>query len=209
MICGIGLCANVAMADFGGDFTIYPAHTHFGNRNWIIINAAPGTSTNEKLVLENLSKKQQEINLLVRGAKVENGKFIAEDLIPTDGAGTWIKPERANYNLNPLQKITIPVQITIPRDAEEKQYTAVIFAAKKDPAGPSLNIVTRIGVRIYLNVTTNAALYTNIFTAPEYKSAFFLAISSLGLIGSVLHYLINRKETLAKETISNYEKPTA
>jgi len=205
VVCGVSLFANISLADVGGDFTIYPSYAHDGNRNWIITSAAPGSTVDESLVLENLSDRHQEINLLVRTASAKNGQFIAETSAPTDGAGTWITTDGDSYSLDPFQKITVPLEITVPRDAAQKQYTAAVFASKKDPAGQSLNIVTQIGVRVYLNVTPDAYLYTNVFTAPGYKNAFFLVISSLGLSGSILYYVISRKEDTAKETIS-YEK---
>lgn len=194
--------ATMSYADAGGDFTLYPSQTHNGNKNWIIRNAASGSVIEESLSLENLSDKRLEISLLVREAVEENGNFTTTDSHEFENIGSWINPEANSYTLEPHKKIDVPVMISIPADAEKGKYTAAIFASKKDAAGSSLNIVTQIGVRVYLTVSPAANGYANIFGTQEYGKFILLGLSALGLFASILNYLINSKEKKYADKIS-------
>lgn len=184
---------TLSLAYSGGDFTIYPTYSHEGNKTWIIAKTAPGSQMTETVTLENLSAETQEITLLVREAKEENGQFKVNQAGDSRNIGAWITAEGNSYTLAPHQKIRIPLMISVPEDAKDGQYTAAVFASKTDSTGENLNIVTRIGVRIYLTVTPATHGYTDIFTAPGNKSSFFLYLSSLGLFASILYYMYEKK----------------
>jgi hypothetical protein len=198
-ICAIMLAAltgvTAACANTNGDFTIYPSYEHDGNKSWIIRDVSPNRVIEEYLTLENLSDRRLDINLFVREAKEENGKFIAATTPDFKDIGLWISTDALSYTLEPHRKITVPVTISIPAEAEQGQYVAAIFASKKDAAGPALNIVTQIGVRVYLSVVPSSYGFTDIFTAQGYKSSFLTWLSAFGLLASIFHYLITRGET--------------
>jgi hypothetical protein len=184
----------LCMADAGGDFTAYPTFTHEGNRNWIITKGAPGATIEESVTLENLTDKSQKIDLLVREAAEKDGNFIASGSDKFAGVGKWILPEGDSYTLEPFQKIRVPVLIEIPSDASRGKYAAAILASKKEPAGDSLFVTTRIGVRVYLTVETAAEGLTDIFAAPQNKSIFFFGLSTAGLGASILYYMMNAEK---------------
>jgi len=179
-----------------GDFTIYPSYTHSGSKSWIIREAAPGSTATEYLTLENLSGENQEVQVNIKEAYAEKGKFITLENDSFENIGNWIGSPQNSYLLSPHEKIKIPVRMDIPEDAATGQYTAAVFAAqKKAVPGENLNIVTQIGTRIYLNVTHEGPGLASVIDAPEYKTSFFFILSLAGLLGSVAYYLINHHET--------------
>lgn len=178
-----------------GSFTVYPSHTHNGNRSWIIRQAAPGASVQESLTLENLSDKYQTISIEIKEARAENNNFIPITGQPYENIGNWINLPQTYYALAPGEKKIIPFTIAIPETSGEQKLNAAIFAVKKEKNAGGVNIVTQIGVRIYLDVTPGAAGYTDIFNSYGFKNSFFFLLSAAGLFASVLFYLINHFET--------------
>ncbi len=197
------LAGNVLAYANTGDFTVYPSYTHNGSKSWIIRSSAPGSTVDEMLTLENLSADKQLITLNVKEAQTKDDKFIPLINEPYKNIGYWISLPQNSYLLSPHEKVKIPVKITIPDKTSVQQYTGVIFASKEDKTNANLNIITQIGVRVYLNVTADGAGFASIFNSPAYKSSFFFFLSLAGLSASIVYYLINHLET------RKYEKKQA
>ena len=188
------LCGNLTAYAAAGGFTAYPSRTHDGNKSWIITRAEPGKTAEESITLENLSDEIRQISLEVKEARTENGKFT-----PISGQfeniGNWISVPQDSYILEPHRKMIIPVSIAVPADTPDDSYNAAIFAVQKEKNDNGLNIVTRIGVRVYLNVSNDGAGFINIFNSPAYKGSFFFVLSLMGASASLVYFLINFIET--------------
>lgn len=184
------LCGNLTAYASAGGFTVYPSRTHDGNKSWIITRAEPGNVVEESITLENLSDESRQISIEVKEAKTENGKFS-----PIDGSfkniGAWIAVPQNSYLLEPHQKVTIPVSIAVPARTPQDSYNAAIFAVQKEKNSDGLNIVTQIGVRIYLDVSNDGAGLISVFNSPAYKGSFFFILSLMGASASLIYFLIN------------------
>jgi hypothetical protein len=178
-----------------GTFTIYPSHTHNGNRNWIIRQASPGNTIEESLTLENLSGRPQQISIELKEAREENGKFTPVNDGPYENIGNWIKLPGTLYTLAPYEKVKIPFELAVPDNTGPRGYDAAVFAVKKDINENGIDIVTQIGVRVYLDVVPGNSGLTDIFSAYGFKNSLFFLLSMAGVSASVLYYLINHFET--------------
>lgn len=159
---GLLLCAPLAQAS-SAVFTTYPSHT-LNNNKWIIRDVNPGQSYQEEITAENLQNYPITLTLQViesSGSK-ENIRLLENQ--PNQNIGNWIQPEINSIDLAAHQKQNIKINIIIPNKTELGEYQAVILTTNTDKNKGNLNIATRIGNRIYLNVTNNPILQTNIFS---------------------------------------------
>ncbi|HLG25951.1 MAG TPA: hypothetical protein VI588_04185 [Candidatus Gracilibacteria bacterium] len=179
-----------------GDFTIYPTYMHGENKTWIVSDVEAGETRTEYVTVENVSGLEQTIDLIVLEAESKEKSFTVKENEPFTRLGLWTKLPQNSVHLLPHEKIRVPVEIAIPENTDLQEYTATILAAKSEKNPQNITIVTRIGVRMYINVVEPGTLNANIFGAPG-TSAFFLIFSFVALIAAifynVIHYLEQKK----------------
>jgi hypothetical protein len=182
-----------------GEFTIYPAYTHQGNRSWIIREASQGEQLTENVILENLSDVPQDLSLAMREASPQNENFVVSENLDYKNIGNWVMLPQQTYTLAPHQKINIPIEIQIPGDAKTDKYYGGIFAVKQGSAENNLKIVTRIGVRIYLDVKPAMDGFASVLASTGFQSMFFFWLSAVGLAAAFLYNLILHLENKKHE----------
>jgi hypothetical protein len=178
-----------AYAD-SGEFTIYPAYEHQGNKSWIIREASQGDELTEYVILENLSDKPQNLSLALREAYLQNGNFVISENMDYKNLGNWVMLPLQPYALAPHQKIKVPFEIHIPDNTNINKYYGGIFAVKESSSDSDVKIVTRIGVRIYLDVQPKTDGFASVLNGPEVQGMFFFWLSAMGLAGAFLYNLI-------------------
>jgi hypothetical protein len=187
------LGATLARAS-GGGFTLHPTYFHQGNAGWIIKKTAAGSQFRDFLTVENLSNDEQKISLIVREADTKGTQFIPLESTHYKNIGRWTNLPEAELLLAPHEKRNISFEIKVPKNAAERQYQGVIYAVKKERNKQNVTIVTRIGVRIYLDVTTPGILTNTLFQTSAYKNSFFFILSLAGVLGSLMYNIINHIE---------------
>lgn len=180
-----------------GDFTIYPAKHAGENPDWIVRTVEKGSTTEEKVIVENLTDKPLSLNLLVRNANTQDNKFLPDDENISQNLPAWTSVDSETVTLAPSEKKEIPVTFTVPQNTENGQYAGAILAAKSDKNPQNINIVTRIGVRVYLDVTDPKPLMASIFTSPQYSATLFFILSLMALLGSLLYNVIHYRDQKA------------
>jgi uncharacterized membrane protein len=175
-----------------GDFTIYPTYAHEGNKSWIITSAMQGDTVTEYVNLENLSGETQKISLNFKEASAQKDNFVIFENPDFRTMGNWISFNKEAYILAPGEKIKIPVEIQIPKNVKADKYYGAIFAVKEatDTNNKNIEIVTRIGVRIYLDVTPEINGFASVLQSGGNQSLFFLWLSAFGLLASIIYNLI-------------------
>ncbi len=201
-IISISLLIGVSTAlaeNSNGTFTVYPSYMHDGNDQWLILNTTPGEQITDYVTIENLTSEKQTISLQTKSAnKTEEGYIINDEPSETDFI-SWIKFQKNEYTLQPFQKIKVPITITVPHSAQIKKYSGAILGSQSVKNENGLNIVTRIGTRLYLNVNKPAVTSatnvgkTNIFSPQSIY--FFLSIFALiaGTFYITINYLDQKK----------------
>ena len=178
-----------------GDFTIYPTYMHGENSGWIIRELNQGEKTTEHITVENLTNQEITLEIQFREATEEDdGTFFTIEKEPYQNLGLWTDPKHTTVTLSPYEKRDLPIEISIPKTAERKQYTGSILASKTEKNSQAINITTRIGVRTYITVNSFNPYQANVLNSPIYISTYFFILSLFGIIGSLLYTLIQHIE---------------
>lgn len=185
---------NTTLAEnSNGTFTVYPSYMHDGNNQWLILNAFPGDHIKDYVTIENLTAEKQTISLQANTAnQTEKGYIINEKTNESDFS-SWIIFEKNEYTLEPFQKIKAPMEITVPDSAQIKKYSGAILGSRSIKNENGLNIVTRIGTRLYLNVTEpSVATTVNTLTANIFSpQSIYFFLSLFALIAGSFYITIN------------------
>lgn len=193
-LCLLLIAVQPAAANTKGDFTIYPTYVHESNSNWIILDATKDSFTSDYVTIENLSDQNQTIQIQVREAEQKGDSFLSIEDQPLKNIGNWINIDDNFHTLAPHEKKNIPLEINIPKDADLGEYTASILASKADINSQNIKIVTRIGVRVYLNVVEENMLQTNIFSSTTFPESYFFFLSFFGLLATIFYNIIHFRD---------------
>jgi uncharacterized membrane protein len=173
------ITAPLALAQVDNSFTTYPTNTVNQNK-WIVRDVNPGHQYEENITVENLSNQPIELQLeVIESAGDRNNIRLLENQF-TSSLSQWIKPEHNRIHLSALEKKDIALQFNIPANQKLGEYQAVALVSHSQKDADNLSISTRIGNRIYLNVTDKQVLQTNSFTPTINPAHWTLIILSIG-----------------------------
>jgi hypothetical protein len=163
-------------------FTTYPTNTEHHN-SWIIKDVNPGQQQKESITVKNLTDQPIQLSISFREMEGDrqNAKIIENENFKN--IGNWIKLDQTSVNLAPNQSQKIGFTIQTPGDTKLGEYQGTILVSYFNNNQPPLNLVTRIGNRIYLNVTDSKILEsntTNLEITP--LQIALIILSSLGII---------------------------
>lgn len=188
---------TLCLANSGAVFTAYPSHTVNHNK-WIVRDVNPGEKYEEYLTIKNLSNKNISIklNTFETSGTSENIKIL-ENETPKN-IGKWIGLENQTVELKANEKKEVKIILSIPNQAAIGQYQAAVFATYTEESSKNLKTTTRIGNRIYLNVTNDTSLYTNTFNPKINPLQLSLIIfSSIGIVISSIGLKIENKKSMS------------
>lgn len=162
-----------------GVFTTFPSYST-DHSTWIVRDVNPGGKYEEYITLENLTENKitLEISMIESSGDKSNIQLLEKK--DPKKAGLWITPGTNIVELNGQEHRQIKLNINIPGDAKPGEYQAVAMVTEKKPDNQRFRINTRIGNRIYLNVTLSNDLKTNTFIPDNYALQTGLIILSLG-----------------------------
>lgn len=189
--------SHLCLADYEAVFTSYPSNTIDHNK-WIVRDVNPGENYEEYLTVKNLSDKniKVKLNTVETTGPKENIRVL--DNQEPKNIGNWIGLENQFIELQANQKKDLKISISIPEKAATGEYQAAVFATYTDESNRNLNTTTRIGNRIYLNVTNNHSLYTNTFSPNINITQLSLIIFSiLGIIISSVSLKLDNKKSMS------------
>lgn len=177
-----------------GDFTIYPSYMHGNNKSWLLLDLGQGETKTDYVTVENLTDTKQSLALNVVEATEKDGSFILTEGREAEHLGEWASLEQTTIELGPREKQQIPVEIAIPQNAKTANYKATILASKNERNAQNINITTRIGVRMYVDIHKPTTLGTNIFSSAAYINSMFFFLSVMGFIGACIYNIIHYSE---------------
>ena len=168
-----------------GNFLIHPTYKHGENSSWIIQKAHKGQTIKDYITIENPSDETIKLTLKTVEAEEINNQFTLLDNKPQKDLALWTTIPRKTYTLAPKQKQKIPITIKIPTTAKEKTYKASILASKTTKNKDNIKIVTRIGVRMYIEIVPQNT-QTNIITKDQYDKTTLLIISIIAFLSAII-----------------------
>lgn len=179
------LTTQVAAASSDNTFTTYPSFTKHRNK-WIVRDVNPGQTTEDYITVENLSDHSLTLDLNVKelSGTEEKPKIIENQNF--QNIGNWTKLESNQLTLSAHQKSQVKIVFQIPENAPLGSYQEVVLASHTADQGTNLGVATRIGNRLYINVTDQKVLQANtqnLNVTPLQLT--LIALASLGIIASL------------------------
>ncbi len=174
-------------------FTIYPAYSE---GKWLRISSNSNQNIDTAVILENLTSENIQLALNFKELSGTEKNPEIQENAPYQDLGNWLTISGSEFPLNPRQKLIVPLQIKIPTQTPNQLYQGVLLATESRPSNlPSMNIATRIGTRIYLEVDDSQIIQANNFQFSVQLWQILAIISGMILFGySLLHSRKNNEK---------------
>ncbi len=161
-ICTIFLFVQNARALVEGSLGALPSHFDPNNpktKSWFIYELKPEETKEDSITVVNNTENPIEVKVYaVDATTTSDGGFalLNENQRQTD-VGSWVQVSKDIISVKPRDRVEVPFTITIPKYATVGDHGGgIIVQEVKQAAGPSggmsLNIVSRVGTRIYETV---------------------------------------------------------
>ena len=121
-------------------------------RAYIINRLAPGTVLDRKFEVANLGTAPVALVLYPAAATIANGTFQFSAGHTQNLMTAWISLSRDALTLAPRSSATIAATFTVPANAPSGGQYGVIWAQETSAGKGNVQLVSRVGIRIYLSV---------------------------------------------------------
>lgn len=128
-------------------------------RSWFIYSYSAGEVRDDSVTVENKGAETVTVKVYpVDSTTTSDGTFaLANEKAVKNTVGAWIKMSTDLVTLAPYEKKVIPFVISIPADAPQGEYSGGIIFENTTPKqlqnkNVNINLISRIGVRIYETV---------------------------------------------------------
>ncbi|AXE82764.1 DUF916 domain-containing protein [Streptomyces atratus] len=143
-----------------GSWSVYPATTQAGQRPYFYLSADPGATLDDKVTVTNKTDRPQTFRLYAADAynTARDGGFaVRAQNEKQRSIGAWARTDRERVTVRPHGSVTVPVTITVPKDAEPGDHPGALVALDEriDPADAgavAVGIQKAVGARIYLRI---------------------------------------------------------
>jgi hypothetical protein len=128
------------------------------------LELAPGAVTERTTVVSNRSPNTVTFKVYAADATTtpQGGFALQSNAAPRTGVGAWVHLPIGSVTVKPGSQVEVPFRLTVPEHATPGDYTGGILIEPPPRAGKpaevgnqtavQLNIVERVGVRVYLRV---------------------------------------------------------
>ncbi len=115
----------------------------------IVDHVAPGAVIQRRVEVVSTLTDPVAVRLYPGAAEIRDGSFLPSD--ERNQLVSWIEVEPSTVRLAPGERAQATVRIAVPRDASSGERYAVVWA-ELPPRGENIQVVNRVGVRVYLSV---------------------------------------------------------
>lgn len=132
-------------------------------RTYIAGSVAAGQSMRSKVEVSNTSRKPWSVSIYTAAARMRNGAFVFADGHTSNELAHWTHVSQSALRLAPGQAAVVTVDVRVPEKASGGERYSVVWAAVDAPSQTaSVNLVNRVGVRMYVRVGSSvvAARYS-------------------------------------------------
>jgi hypothetical protein len=137
-------------------------------RVYVIDHLNPGTTIRRAIEVDNTTTSTREISLYAGGARIVNDAFVPG---PDNDLSSWITVNPSRLVLRPGSSQTAEVTLAVPSTAPSGERYADIWAqVTTDVSG--INVVDRVGIRVYLDVGPGGYPATTFNLGPLSISSF-------------------------------------
>ena len=122
----------------------------------IIDHLRKGDVIERRVQVTSTYERALDVPVYVEAASIVDGQFRPDGRgSPGNTLTDWVTVEPAPLPLGPSEANSILVTVTVPRDAPDGEFYAVVFA-EAPSKGDELRTTNRAGVRLYISVGTGA-----------------------------------------------------
>jgi hypothetical protein len=120
---------------------------------YIVDQVKAGTTITRHVRVSNRSAAPADVSLYAAAASISHGQFVFADGRTANDLTSWTSVTPPAPALGPNATAVATVRIAVPKDATKGERYAVVWAQiAKQPTGGGVTEVSRVGVRIYLDV---------------------------------------------------------
>lgn len=160
-------------------------------KSWFIYELKPGKSMDDSITLVNNSEKPINVRVYpVDATTTSDGAFaLLNESQEQTGVGSWVKMSKTLLTLEPKSATPVPFTIRIPRQTIVGDHAGGIIVQevenlKEASSGIGLNIVSRVGTRIYQTVPGDKVFKMEIrdfaYKIVEEKLEYSFVLENLG-----------------------------
>ena len=120
----------------------------------IIDDVRPGTTIRRRVVVSNNTDSMLRVAVYPDAAMIANGSFVGASGQTQSELSTWTTLSDSSIDIPPDAAVYDTVTVAVPADAAPGERYAAIWAAATGTGGGNITRVNRVGVRIYLSVST-------------------------------------------------------
>ncbi|MFF9348270.1 WxL protein peptidoglycan domain-containing protein [Streptomyces sp. NPDC014734] len=153
--------APAAHAADNGSWSVQPAAAQTGQRPYFYLSADPGATLHDKVTVTNKTDRPRTFLLYAADAynTARDGGFAVRSQDEEQrSVGVWAKTGSDRVAVPAHGSVTVPVTLTVPRDAEPGDHPGAIVALDEHmestgPGAVGVGIRKAVGARIYLRVS--------------------------------------------------------
>jgi hypothetical protein len=156
---GTALAAATPQNQFGIKLLQAPASEAGDPRAdiYIIDHLNPGADISRNFQVSNTGRNKITLSLYPAAASVSGGTFTFAAGHTQNEMTTWVHLNKPAVTLAPHTTATVTATVDVPKDATSGNDNGVIWA-EQDAKGPgNVNLVSRVGIRMYLNIGPGGA----------------------------------------------------
>lgn len=117
----------------------------------IIDHVEPGTTIDRRIEVVSTIPRTVDVDLYVGSAVIRDGSFLPSEDENEGELPAWSRLSSSRLSLAPGERAEITASITVPLGARTGERYGVIWA-ELPPGGENIQLVNRVGVRVYLSV---------------------------------------------------------
>ncbi|CAN5316886.1 hypothetical protein BH23ACT9_BH23ACT9_05890 [soil metagenome] len=119
---------------------------------YITDHVEPGTTIERRIAVSNGTDESLPVELYGTAATVEDG-WVVQDGEAGNELAEWISVDPDELVLDAGEVREVTARIEVPPDATGgERYAAVLAATRADEEGDGVQIISRVGIRVYLSV---------------------------------------------------------
>jgi hypothetical protein len=121
---------------------------------WLVYEIDPGSAVADDVIVANDSDIARELDIYTADAHTTaDGAFVAElQQTKRQNVGAWTRLDTSHLSLQPHTRARVHLDLAVPAGTEPGEYEGSVLAQFTSSTDKQVQIVHRIGLRIYLTV---------------------------------------------------------
>jgi hypothetical protein len=121
-------------------------------RQYIVDHLKPGSAIHRRIEVSNTTSAPMRAAVYPAAATITDGSFVGAAGHSVNELSSWTTLAQDTVDLAPGAKAPVTVTVRVPADAAPGEQYAAIWAEISAPPGSGINLVNRVGIRMYLSV---------------------------------------------------------